>query len=154
RNGPVEQGRRRGGRMEVEDDRDQGHRQHQTTNDAKPQFEPYREKRNLVAEALSLPVAAIEIVGEDRQERAEKELKHGCAPRSCQYQVWRSRPLARPARVLPPQERRLRRAPLRRRTERRRSSRPSLRSGAAACRNRADRSWRAPARSPRTNGCG
>jgi hypothetical protein len=37
---------------------------------------------DLLAQALSLPVAAIKIVRKDRQQRAQKQLKHGSAPRS------------------------------------------------------------------------
>ena len=57
--------------MKIENDRDQRDRQHQTGNDAKSEFEPHRKERDLMAEALSLPVAAIEIVRKDGQRGAE-----------------------------------------------------------------------------------
>ena len=55
-----------GRRMKIEDHRDQRDREHQASDDAPPQFEPDRKERDFVAEALSLPVAAIEIVRQDR----------------------------------------------------------------------------------------
>ena len=73
--------------MIIEDHRDQRDGQHQAGDDAKSQLEPDRIQRDFVPDALSLPIAAVEIVRKYRQERAEKQLKHGCAPRS-----WRSRP--------------------------------------------------------------
>src|SRR6266403_1652289 len=82
RNGPIEQRRRIGRRVIIEDHRDQRDREHETGDDAKSQFEPNRIERDLVAEALSLPVAAVEIVRKYRQKRAEKQLKHGSSPRS------------------------------------------------------------------------
>src|SRR5258708_28609268 len=92
RNGPIEQRRRTGRRMIVEDHRDQRDREHQAADDAKSQLEPNRIERDFVAEALSLPVAAIEIVRKDGQRGAEKQLKHGSAPRS-----WSRRPSSYPA---------------------------------------------------------
>ena len=68
--------------MEIEDHCDQRDGEHETGDDAPSQFEPHRIERDLVAETLSLPVAAIEIVRKYRQQRAEKQLKHGPAPRS------------------------------------------------------------------------
>src|SRR6202171_3668809 len=73
--------------MIVENDRDQCDRQHQTGDDAKPEFEPHRKERDLTADALSLAVAAIKIVRKDGQRGAEKQLKHGSAPRSWQHRL-------------------------------------------------------------------
>src|SRR5260370_26328219 len=96
-----------------------------TGGDAPPQFEPHRIECDLLAEALSLPVAAIKIVRKDGQQGAEKQLKHGSAPRS-----WRPRLSAHPGL---PQQRRERclhppSPPLPPRAERRRVSRPLPRS--------------------------
>ena len=66
--------------MIVEDHRDQQHGEDQAAGDAPPQLEPDRVERDLLAEPLSLPVAAEEIVRKDRQHRAEQHLKHGSAP--------------------------------------------------------------------------
>src|SRR6266567_2501672 len=90
--------------MKIENHRNQSDGQHQTADDAPPQFEPYRIECDLVAEALSLAVAAIKIVRKDGQRGAEKQLKHGCAPRSWQRRL--SWCLALPQQ---PRERRFRR---------------------------------------------
>src|SRR2546423_15704319 len=68
--------------MKIEDHRDKRDREHQAGDDAKPQFEPNRIQRDLAADALALPVTAIEIVRKDRQQRAEEQLKHGSLPPS------------------------------------------------------------------------
>ena len=70
---------RGGRRMEVEDHRDQRDRQHQAAGDAPSQFVPDGEERDLLAEPLALPIAAVEVIGKDRHQRADHELKHGCA---------------------------------------------------------------------------
>ena len=53
--------------MKIEDHRDQRDGEHQAGDDAKSQFEPDRKERDLVAEALALPIAAIEIVRQYRE---------------------------------------------------------------------------------------
>src|SRR3954447_1560363 len=136
--------------MKIEDQRNQRYGQHQAGDDPPAQFEPYRKERDLAAQALSLHVAAIEVIGKDRQEGTQKQLKHGSLPRS-----WRRRRSPYPA--LPGQlrERRFRRPSLayRRRAERLPFFPPIRRSGAVACRNRANRSLPATARPPRRYGC-
>ena len=54
--------------MKVEDHRDQRDREHQASDDAISQFEPDRIERDFVADALSLPIAAIEIIRKYRQQ--------------------------------------------------------------------------------------
>ena len=66
--------------MKVEDHRDQRDREHQAADDAKSQLEPNRIERDFVAEALSLPIAAIEIVRKDREGGAEEKFKHCPSP--------------------------------------------------------------------------
>jgi hypothetical protein len=56
--------------MEIEDQRDQGDRQHQAGDDAPPQFEPHGEQGNFSAEPFALCVAPIKIVRQYRQQRA------------------------------------------------------------------------------------
>src|SRR3954469_19455663 len=88
--------------MIVEDHRDQRDREHQAGDDAEPQFEPHGKQRNLVTEALSLPITTIEIVRQYRHERAEDDLKHDPAPRSWRRRRWcglRFRSGARPGLV-------------------------------------------------------
>ena len=85
--GAIVQRRGRCRRVIVEDHRDQRDREHQAGDDAKSQFEPHRKQRDLLADPLALPVAAIEIIRKYRQQRTEEQLKHGRAPRS-----WRHRP--------------------------------------------------------------
>ena len=70
----------RGRRVVVEDHRDQPDGEHQAGSDAPPEFEPDRVERDLLADPLSLAIAAIEIVRQDRQQRAEKKLKHRSSP--------------------------------------------------------------------------
>src|SRR5262249_32373060 len=68
------------GRMVVKDDRDQADGEHDAGCYSPPQLEPHGVERYLLAEALSLPVTTVQIVGNDRKEGAEHELKHGPAP--------------------------------------------------------------------------
>src|SRR5215203_4405312 len=68
------------GRVIVEDHRDQPYGEHQAERYAPSELEPDGEKRNLLAEPLSLDVAAEEIVWKDGQERTDEKLKHGSAP--------------------------------------------------------------------------
>ena len=63
--------------MVVKDDGDQEHRQHQTGGDAVSQHVPDREQRDFMPDALSLPIPPVKIIGDDRKQRAEKELQHG-----------------------------------------------------------------------------
>lgn len=66
--------------MVVEDNRDQTDGEHQAGDDAVPQFERHLVERDLPAEALSLGIAAVEVIRDNRQQGAEKKLKHGSAP--------------------------------------------------------------------------
>jgi hypothetical protein len=77
---PEEQGRGVARWVEIEDQRNKRDREHQAGHDAIPQLEPYREQRDFLAETLTLHQAAVQIVRQDRQHRAENQLKHGRAP--------------------------------------------------------------------------
>ena len=130
--GAIVQRRRRGRRMIVEDHRDQRDREHQAGDDAKSQLEPHRKERDLLADPLALPVAAIKIIREDGQQRTEEQFKHGPAPRSWRHRPSRCGPWPRQLR-----QRAQRLQPAARsgpvRAERRPSSRPIRQSCAAAC---------------------
>src|SRR5262249_42455647 len=83
--------------------RDQANGEDQARRYAPSQFEPDGEQRYLLAEPLSLPIAAVQIVRDDREERKEHKLKHGPAPfaASGRFRVWpgnRIRHLAGPHR--------------------------------------------------------
>src|SRR5262249_48369823 len=69
-----------GGGMVVENRRDQADRKHQARNYSPAQLEPHGEKGDLLAEPLSLPIAPVQIIRDDREERTEHKLKHGPAP--------------------------------------------------------------------------
>src|SRR5882724_9186519 len=68
--------------MKIKDHRYQRDRKHQTSNDAPSELVPDRIERDLLAEALVLGIAAIEIIGEDRHKGANYHLKHGRLPPS------------------------------------------------------------------------
>src|SRR5215203_198281 len=68
--------------MKIEDRRYQRYRKHQTSNDTPPELVPDRIQRDLLAEALVLGIAAVEIIGKDRHKGANDQLKHGRLPSS------------------------------------------------------------------------
>ena len=72
---------RRGCRwMKIENQRDQGHGQHQAQHDAVAQLEPDRIERYFPADALALHISADQIVGQYGEKGTEQELKHVCSP--------------------------------------------------------------------------
>src|SRR5215470_12201341 len=134
--------------MEIEDRGDQQDRQHQATDDAPAQLEPHREECDLLAEALPLDIAPIEIIWHKREQRAKHQLKHGRVPPSSGYSERPTRSCRVPSesrrqpflsRVLPPCPR---------------SSQPIRRCCSAAYQSREGRSARAGARQSRTEGYG
>src|SRR5262249_4007107 len=88
-----------GGGMIVENRRDQADREHQTRHYSPAKLEPHGEKRDLLAEPLSLPIAPVRIIRNNREERTEHKLKHGPAPFAASG---RSRASARRRRRQPP----------------------------------------------------
>src|SRR5258706_13299275 len=68
--------------MKIEDHRYQRDRQHQTSGDAPSELVPDRIERDLLAKPLVLGIAAVEIIGEDRQNGANHQFKHGRPPPS------------------------------------------------------------------------
>ena len=80
RNRPEEQRDVGRGRMVVEDHRDQAHSENQAGGDSPPQLEPHGENGYFLADPLVLDIPAEEIVRDNCQQGAEKNLKHGSDP--------------------------------------------------------------------------
>src|SRR6185312_7946237 len=78
-NGTVEKRDVGGGGVIIKNGRYQKHGQNEAARNAPPKLEPNRVKSNLLAEPLSLRIAAIKIVRQKRHQRAKKHLKHGRA---------------------------------------------------------------------------
>ena len=66
--------------MEVEDHRDQGDGEHEAGGDPPAQLEPHGVEVDLPADPLALDVAAIEVVRENRDQRAQQQLNHRSSP--------------------------------------------------------------------------
>ena len=80
RDGPEKERDFVGRRMIVKNRGDQTDRENDASRDAPAQLEPHRVERDFLAQAPALHVAPVEVVRNDGQQRAEKELKHGPAP--------------------------------------------------------------------------
>src|ERR1700744_3686850 len=77
--------------MKIEDHRYKRDRKHQTSCDAPSELIPDRIERDLLAKPLVLDIAAVKIIGKDRYEGANDQLKHDrlspplrCSPPSLQ----------------------------------------------------------------------
>src|ERR671910_3088889 len=81
-NGSEEEGGSLGRWMIVEHHCDQADGEHQAGGYPPSQLVPHGVERDFLAEPLALNIAAIKIVRENRQKRAEKQLKHRSVPGS------------------------------------------------------------------------
>src|SRR6516225_7572530 len=56
--------------------------------DAPSQLEPHRVKRYLLADPFALRIAAVQVIRQYRQHRAEKKFKHASAPSALRSGDW------------------------------------------------------------------
>src|SRR5262249_55530496 len=91
------------GRVVVEDHRDQAHRENDAAGDPPTQLEPYGENGYFLADPFVLDIPAEQIVRQNGQHRAEKDLKHEAYPSCSRIGSRDLRALARRYRLqLPP----------------------------------------------------